>query len=107
MPTAVKERTPLRLPVLPQAAVVWLVCLASATAALLVCSLSSPLYATNDWVDANTYLTIGRAMLHGQVPYRDLADQKGPLLYVLHMLAAIIQPYGFFEFIYNDHECKF
>lgn len=96
MPTAVKERTPLRLPVLPQAAVVWLVCLASATAALLVCSLSSPLYATNDWVDANTYLTIGRAMLHGQVPYRDLADQKGPLLYVLHMLAAIIQPYGFF-----------
>ena len=96
MPAAVKERTRLRLPALPRAAVVWLICLASALAALLVCSLSSPLYATNDWIDANAYLTIGRAMLHGQVPYRDLVDHKGPLLYLLHMLAALVQPNGFF-----------
>ena len=96
MPTAVKERTPLRLPALSQTAVVWLVCLASATVTLAICSMCSPLYAINDWVDANAYLTIGRAMLHGQVPYRDLVDHKGPFLYVLHMLAAIIQPYGFF-----------
>ena len=96
MPTAVKERTLLRLPALPQTAVVWLVCLASAAAALAVCSLSSPLYAANDWIDANAYLTIGRAMLHGQVPYRDLVDHKGPLLYFLHMLAALIQSNGFF-----------
>lgn len=95
MPTAVKERAPLRLPALPRAAMVWLVCLASALAALLICSLSSPLYATNDWIDANAYLTIGRAMLHGQVPYRDLVDHKGPLLYFLHMIAALIQPNGF------------
>ena len=96
MPAAVKERTRLRLPALPRAAVVWLICLASTLAALLVCSLSSPLYATNDWIDANAYLTIGRAMLHGQVPYRDLVDHKGPLLYLLHMLAALVQPNGFF-----------
>ena len=96
MPTAVRERTRLRLPALPRAAVVWLVCLASAFAALLICSMCSPLYATNDWIDANAYLTIGRAMLHGQVPYRDLVDHKGPLLYFLHMLAALLQPNGFF-----------
>ena len=36
---------------------------------ILICSKSSPLYPINDWVDANTYLTIGRAMHDGAVPY--------------------------------------
>ena len=29
-------------------------------------------------------------MLHGLIPYRDLYEQKGPLLYMLHALAAIV-----------------
>ena len=51
-----------------------------------VCSLSSPLYPFNDWVDANCFFTVGKSMLHGIVPYRDLYEQKGPLLYALYAL---------------------
>ena len=63
---------------------------------LLICTKSSPLYPLNDWVDANTYLTIGRGMLQGKVPYRDLYEQKGPLLYMLHAGAACISDDSFF-----------
>ncbi len=51
-----------------------------------VCSLSSPLYPFNDWVDANCFFTMGKSMLFGIVPYRDLYEQKGPLLYALYAL---------------------
>lgn len=63
---------------------------------ILICSKSSPLYPINDWVDANTYLTIGRAMHDGAVPYRDLYEQKGPILYFLHAAAALISDSSFF-----------
>ena len=63
---------------------------------IFICSKSSPLYPLNDWVDANTYHTLGRGMLHGKVPYRDLYEQKGPLLYLLHALAAAISGNSFF-----------
>jgi len=62
----------------------------TAAVVLLICSKSSPLYPLNDWVDANTFLTIGRGSLHGRVPYRDLYEQKGPVLYFIHTLAAWI-----------------
>ncbi len=65
-------------------------------AVLLICTKSSPLYPTNDWVDANCYVTIGRAMLHGKLPYRDLFEHKGPLLYIIHALAVLISPEPFF-----------
>lgn len=71
-------------------------CLLCAAAALAVCSRSSPLYPTNDWGDANIYFTIGRGMLEGLVPYRDLLDHKGPLLYFLHAAAALVSDSSFF-----------
>ena len=39
-----------------------------AVAAVSVCSLSSPLYAFNTWVDANCFMTVGKSMLYGLVP---------------------------------------
>lgn len=62
---------------------------------MLLLSTSSPLYPTNPWVDANCYVTVGRGMREGLVPYRDLVDHKGPLLYGLHWLAALVHPNGF------------
>ena len=61
-----------------------------ALAVLLFCTKSSPLYPINDWADANIYLTIGKGMTRGQVVYRDLYDHKGPLLYALHALCALV-----------------
>lgn len=63
---------------------------------LLVCSGASPLYCGHDWTDANTYLTMGRGLLQGAVPYRDLFDHKGPLLYLLYALGALLHPGGFY-----------
>ena len=58
-----------------------------AAAAITLCSASSPLYPLNDWVDANCFFTVGKSMLFGKIPYRDLYEQKGPLLYVLYAMA--------------------
>ena len=57
---------------------------------LAVCSKSSFLYPMNDWVDVNCYFTVGRGILHGLVPYRDLYEQKGPLVYYVYALASLI-----------------
>lgn len=61
-----------------------------AVCTLLICSKSSPLYPLNDWIDANCFMTVGKSMKYGLVPYRDLYEQKGPVLYMIHCLASFI-----------------
>ena len=70
--------------------------LLSALAVLLIASTSSPLYATNFWTDTNIYFTIGRGMTQGLMPYTDLFDHKGPLLYMLYALGALVSDTSFF-----------
>jgi len=70
-------------------------CAAIAFGFLLVGTKSSPLYPINDWVDVNCFMTVGRSMLSGMVPYRDLMEQKGPVLYLLFALAALIDSTGY------------
>lgn len=70
----------------------WLIggfCLLISVLFLLVSSKCSPLYPFNDWVDANAFLTMGRGMFDGKVPYRDLFEQKGPLLYFIFGLGSL------------------
>ena len=62
---------------------------------MLFVTCSSPLYAFNFWVDSNVYLTLGRGILSGLVPYKDLYEQKGPLLFIVHALAALISQHSF------------
>ncbi len=57
---------------------------------LFFASKSSPFYPFNDWVDANAFLTVGKGLMKGLVPYKDLFEQKGPLLYLLFGLASLI-----------------
>lgn len=52
-------------------------------------SKSSPLYPMNDWVDVNCFFTMGRSILDGMVPYRDLYEQKGPVLYFVFAIVAL------------------
>ncbi|SHI23530.1 hypothetical protein SAMN02745823_03733 [Sporobacter termitidis DSM 10068] len=61
-----------------------------------LCSKSSFLYPFNDWGDANCFFTVGKSMLNGKVLYRDIYDQKGPLLYLLHGLAWLVSHESFF-----------
>lgn len=64
-------------------------------AVLFFCSKSSFAYPINDWSDANIYLSAGKGMLEGRVMYRDLYDHKGPVIYGLHALCALISPRSF------------
>lgn len=75
-----------------------------AAAVLFFCSKSSFGYPINDWSDANIYFTIGKGMTRGQVVYRDLYDHKGPLLYALHALCALIS-FGDFTGVYLMEVC--
>jgi hypothetical protein len=65
-------------------------CVLLSAAFLAVCSKSSFLYPINDWGDANCFFTVGKSILHGKVLYRDIFDQKGPLLYFLHSIASLV-----------------
>lgn len=67
-----------------------LFCLLTAFCFQLICSKSSPLYPDNDWVDLQCFSTVARAMLDGKVLYRDIYEQKGPLIYFFHAAASLI-----------------
>ena len=68
----------------------YLILFLTALGTMLLCTKSSPLYAFNDWFDANAFFTVGKGMFQGMVPYRDLFDHKGPILYVIHGIAWLI-----------------
>ena len=73
-----------------------LLAVVSSVLTLLVATTSSPLYATNFWTDTNIFFTIGRGIAHGMAPYRDLVDQKGPLIFLIYAVAALITDSSFF-----------
>lgn len=57
---------------------------------MTLASKCSPFYAFNDWVDPHTMFTVGKSILRGMLPYRDVYEQKGPLLLLLHSAGALI-----------------
>ena len=62
---------------------------------LTIASQNSFLYPMNLWVDENCFYTVGKGILHGVVPYRDICEQKGPVLYFLFAFAAWLTPKSF------------
>ena len=56
---------------------------------------SSPRYGINPWVDANAFFTVGKSMANGATVYKDIFEQKGPLLYVFHAIAYFISKTSF------------
>ena len=62
----------------------------TAAVMMTLASKCSPFYAFNDWVDPHTMFTVGKSILSGMVHYRDVYEQKGPLLLLLHSLGSLI-----------------
>lgn len=62
---------------------------------ITICSKSSPIYPLNDWVDSNCFFTVGKSVVNGIVPYKDIYEQKGPLLYFIHSLGYLISNTSF------------
>lgn len=66
------------------------------------CSYTSPAYYFDVSPDNNAFFTVGKAMMHGIVPYKDIFEQKGPYVYFLHGLAYLVNHRGFtLIFIYE------
>lgn len=66
--------------------------LAGSAAALFFACYQSPLYRYVPYQDADIYMAVARAMRNGLMPYRDVFDHKGILLYLVNLLAHIIFP---------------
>ena len=83
-----------------------------------VCSCFSPLYATNTWCSPACYHTVGKSLWSGLLPYRDLYEHKGPLIYALYSVATLVSyksffgmyllsiPFAFFFFLFSRKTLK-
>ena len=58
---------------------------------LVVPTFSTPLYACSS-DDYNVFVVMAQGWMEGLIPYRDLFDHKGPLLYLLQIAGLIIAP---------------
>lgn len=72
-----------------------IICMISSFIMVTICSRSSFLYPFNDDIDINCFFTVGKGMFNHLVPYRDLYEQKGPLLYFIYGLAWYISNKSF------------
>lgn len=70
-------------------------------------STCSFLYPLNPWDDANVYMTIGNAMLSGKELYVDIFDHKGPVLYLMHEMAAMLSRSSFLGIYLIEVFCSF
>jgi len=70
-------------------------------------STCSFLYPLNPWDDANVYMTIGNAMLSGRELYVDIFDHKGPVLYLMHEMAAMLSRNSFIGIYLVEILCSF
>lgn len=67
-----------------------LYCLLISFIILSITSKNSYLYPLNDWVDVNAFFTVGKGMMNGIVPYKDIFEQKGLLLYFIYGIGYLI-----------------
>jgi hypothetical protein len=74
----------------------FLFCLFVSFVCLFICSKNSPLYPFNNWVDENAFFTVAKAWYHGIIPYRDIFEQKGPLLYLIFIIGYLLSNHSFF-----------
>lgn len=62
----------------------------SAFLIMMIATRSSFLYPCNNWNDANSYFSVGKALFNGKMPYRDVFDQKGMYLYFFYGLCYLL-----------------
>ena len=80
-------------------------CLLAAFVFITICSKSSFIYPLNDWGDAHCYFTIGRGIINGMVPYRDLFEQKGVFIFFIYAIAALISSTSFIGVYFIEIIC--
>lgn len=64
-------------------------------------SYTSPLFYFDYSPDNNCFFTVGKALMHGILPYKDVFEQKGPYVYLIHGIASLFNGHsllGMFPF---------
>ena len=59
------------------------------------------LFEPNRYADEDIYLTIGRGLARGLVLYRDIFDNKTPLIYLIAMVAGNVMWFRFILMVWN------
>lgn len=77
------------------------------TVFVTICSKCSPIYPLNTWDDANCFFTVGKSVANGSVLYRDIFEQKGPLLYFVYVIAYWISANSFLGAYFIELVCGF
>ena len=68
----------------------WLLCAAIALGGAIALCNTCPFTGKNPDVDSSVFLYIGREMLRGKIPYADLFDHKGVILYFLQCIGSLL-----------------
>lgn len=63
---------------------------------IIFCTKSSPLYLLQDWVDTQSYYTMGKGIFTGKALYKDLFEQKGPFFYLIYGIGYLINTHNLF-----------
>ncbi len=69
--------------------VVYAFCFVVALVFMFFFGLNSPIHTFNSHCDYQWYMTMGRGWLAGKIPYRDLFEQKGPIVFMVFAVAAL------------------
>lgn len=86
------ENNPIMSPSTRERVRVFFLFLATALISLFFCCFHSPFYRFSIYPDANAYMGVARAIGHGLMPYRDVFDHKGILLYLINYGAGSLFP---------------
>ncbi len=70
---------------------VFLFCASFSFLFVLLLDFASPLYGAEK-CDSSVFQLMGLALLHGKIPYKDLFDHKGPLLYFIEAFGQYLYP---------------
>ncbi len=73
---------------------IYFVCLLISTAFFLLLGFNSPIYKFNSDHDYQWFMTMGNGLVHGKIPYRDLFEQKGPIVYFVTAFCCLFQNPG-------------
>ena len=70
-------------------------------------SACSPLYPLQPWDDPDVFMSIGKSVLSGKLMYHDIYDQKGPVLFFMHEIAAWLSYTSFLGIYVVECICMF
>ena len=71
-------------------------CLIVSFLILMITSRSSFMYPFNNWGDANAFFTMGKSLFNGKIIFKDIFEQKGPILYLIYGIGYLISNKTFF-----------